>query len=75
MKEQKHIFSADTIPQYKIMEYILDLYNLTDTRDLVLTKKWNFLSRNEVEVIDENNNKVIYTYDEETKTISSREVV
>lgn len=31
----KHIFSADTIPQYKIIDYILNELNIEDERYLI----------------------------------------
>ena len=73
---EKHIFGADTISQYKLLEQILDDYSYTDEGEMLLKYDINKKSSDSIEVIEkETGNKKIYTYDTETKTIKKENIL
>lgn len=73
---EKHIFGADTISQYKLLEQILDDYSYTDKGEMLLKYDINKKSSDSIEVIEkETGNKKIYTYDTETKTIKKENIL
>lgn len=56
MKTQ-HIFSSETIPQYKIISNILESLNIEDERLLhTMGYKLEVLGRHKILLIDKNNN-------------------
>lgn len=69
-----HIFSSDTIAQYKIIEHILKEYGYTDEREFKRKFTLEKLDNNKIKLVDSNGNKKIYTYNED-KTITKEEVL
>lgn len=75
MKTQ-HIFSSETIPQYKIISNILDSLNIDDERLLhTMGYKLEVLGRCTILLTDKDNNKKRYEYNEETKEIKIIDVL